>query len=134
MLDTDPSPEPQVRRSRAPLAWLVVLLLVLGGAWAWHAWNTRAKHQRAAADDASQRLTALEDRLATLRSEQRAQQQRLQQAEATNRVLGSVGTKYSFSPKVVNNLDGSGGLIKNHSDVTNAEVTYAVACAIAATT
>jgi hypothetical protein len=34
----------------------------------------------------------------------------------------------------VNNLDGSGGLIKNHSDVTNAEVTYAVASAIAATT
>jgi uroporphyrin-3 C-methyltransferase len=87
VLDTDPPPEPPVRRSRAPLAWLVVLLLVLGGAWAWHAWNTRAKHERAAADDASQRLAAVEDRLATLRSEQRAQQQRLQQAEATNRVL-----------------------------------------------
>ncbi len=87
MLDTDSPPEPPVRRSRAPLAWLVVLLLVLGGAWAWHAWNTRAMHERAAADDASQRLTALEDRIATLRSEQRAQQQRLQQAEATNRVL-----------------------------------------------
>ena len=53
--------------------------------------------------------------------------------EATNRTLGTVGTKYSFTPKVVNNLDGSGGLIKNHSDVTNAEVTYAVASAVAAT-
>ena len=73
VIDTDPSPEPPVRRSRAPLAWLVVLLLVLGGAWAWHAWNTRAKHERAAADDATQRLTALEGRIDTLRSEQRAQ-------------------------------------------------------------
>ena len=54
--------------------------------------------------------------------------------EATNRALGSVGTKYDFTAKVVNNLDGSGGLIKNHSDITNAEVTYAVASAIAATT
>ena len=53
--------------------------------------------------------------------------------EATNGPLGAVGTKYVFAPKKVNNLDGSGGLIKNHSDVTNAEVTYAVASAIAAT-
>jgi hypothetical protein len=54
--------------------------------------------------------------------------------EATSRTLGSVGTQYVFTAKVVNNLDGSGGLIKNHSDVTNDEVTYAVASAIAATT
>ena len=54
--------------------------------------------------------------------------------EATNRTLGSVGTKYAFTTNMVNNLDGSGGLIKNHSDITNAEVTYAVASAIAATT
>ncbi|HEY0930373.1 MAG TPA: hypothetical protein VGE27_10690 [Gemmatimonas sp.] len=53
--------------------------------------------------------------------------------EASNRTLGQVGDKYAFTPKVVNNLDGSGGLIKDHSDVTNREVTYAVACAIAAT-
>lgn len=54
-------------------------------------------------------------------------------AEATNRTLAKVGDKYAFTLKVVNNLDGSGGLIKDHSDVTNPEVTYAVACAIAAT-
>ena len=53
--------------------------------------------------------------------------------ESTNGALGAVGTKYAFAAKKVNNLDGSGGLIKNHSDVTNAEVTYAVACAVAAT-
>ena len=87
MLDTDPSPEPPVRRSRAPLAWLVLLLLAIGAAWAWHLWDTRRTHERAAADDAAQRLSALEARIDTLRSEQRAQQQRLQQAEMTNRVL-----------------------------------------------
>lgn len=54
--------------------------------------------------------------------------------EATTQALGSVGTPYQYAPRVVNNLDGSGGRIKDHSDVTNAEVTYAVACAVAATT
>lgn len=53
--------------------------------------------------------------------------------EATTQPLGSVGTRYTYAPRVVNNLDGSGGRIKDHSDVTNAEVTYAVACAVAAT-
>jgi len=31
---------------------------------------------------------------------------------------------------VINNLDGSGGLITNHSDVTNEAVTYAFASAM----
>ncbi|QJR36721.1 hypothetical protein [Gemmatimonas groenlandica] len=53
--------------------------------------------------------------------------------EATTQPLGSVGTAYTYAPRVVNNLDGSGGRIKDHSDVTNPEVTYAVACAVAAT-
>lgn len=54
--------------------------------------------------------------------------------EATTQPLGSVGTPYTYAPRVVNNLDGSGGRIKDHSDVTNPEVTYAVAWAVAATT
>ncbi len=54
--------------------------------------------------------------------------------EATTQPLGSVGTPYTYALRVVNNLDGSGGRIKDHSDVTNPEVTYAVACAVAATT
>jgi hypothetical protein len=33
----------------------------------------------------------------------------------------------------VNNLDGSGGLIRNHGDVTNETVTYAVASAVSQT-
>jgi len=53
--------------------------------------------------------------------------------ESTSQPLGAVGTRYSYSPHVVNNLDGSGGRIVSHSDVTNAEVTYAVACAVAET-
>ncbi|WP_411280930.1 hypothetical protein [Gemmatimonas sp.] len=54
-------------------------------------------------------------------------------SESTTQLLGSVGTRYSYVPRVVNNLDGSGGRIKDHGDVTNPEVTYAVACAVAET-
>lgn len=80
------SPAP-TRRSRAPLAWLVLLLALLGGAWAWHAWQARVDGERTAANDAAQRLAALEARVETLRSEQRSHAQRLQQADATNRLL-----------------------------------------------
>ena len=92
VIDTMPDPEspsaaPPARPSRAPLGWLLLLALALGGAWAWHTWQTRVTDARAAADDAAQRLSALEARLDTVRSEQRAHAQRLQQAEATNRLL-----------------------------------------------
>jgi pimeloyl-ACP methyl ester carboxylesterase len=40
---------------------------------------------------------------------------------------------YAFAPRVVTCLDGSGGLIKDHGDVTNASVTLAFASAVAAT-
>ena len=53
--------------------------------------------------------------------------------EAVVDVLHAPGTPYDFKPGVVNNLDGSGGLIKDHSDVTNATVTYAFASALART-
>jgi len=78
---------PPAKRSRAPLAWLVLLLLVLAAAWGWHAWRARVESERAAADDASVRIDALEARMAALRNEQRTNTQRLQQAEATNRLL-----------------------------------------------
>jgi hypothetical protein len=40
---------------------------------------------------------------------------------------------YDFKTGVVNSLDGSGGLIRNHGDVTNEAVTYAFARAVALT-
>jgi hypothetical protein len=51
---------------------------------------------------------------------------------ATTR-LNDPGTAYQFKDRVINNLDGSGGLIKNHGDVTNEAVTYAFASAVART-
>jgi hypothetical protein len=54
-------------------------------------------------------------------------------AEAVTDALHTPGAPYTFAANVVNNLDGSGGLIKDHSDVTNATVTYAFASAMART-
>jgi pimeloyl-ACP methyl ester carboxylesterase len=45
----------------------------------------------------------------------------------------SPGAAYVFKPGCINCLDGSGGLIKDHGDVTNSDVTYAFASAVAAT-
>ncbi len=53
--------------------------------------------------------------------------------EANGQPLAQVGDHYVFGVDVVNNLDGSGGAIKNHGDVTNPRVTYAVACSVAQT-
>lgn len=47
--------------------------------------------------------------------------------------LHDVGAPYSFKSGVVTNLDGSGGLITSHSDISNDRVTYAVASAVATT-
>lgn len=43
------------------------------------------------------------------------------------------GTPYKFASGVVTCLDGSGGLIKEHGDVANSDVTYALASAVAMT-
>ena len=43
------------------------------------------------------------------------------------------GTAYDYQADVINNLDGSGGLIKDHGDVTNDAITYAFASAVART-
>jgi hypothetical protein len=47
--------------------------------------------------------------------------------------LNAAGTAYDYTDGVINSLDGSGGLIKDHGDVTNEAVTYAFASAIART-
>jgi hypothetical protein len=57
----------------------------------------------------------------------------LKTAEVTQAKLHAPGTPYEYKIGVINNLDGSGGLIRNHGDVTNPAVTYAFASAVART-
>jgi hypothetical protein len=53
--------------------------------------------------------------------------------EAVTERLHTAGTPYRMRGEVVLCLDGSGGLIRDHGDVTNENVTYAFASAVAAT-
>lgn len=76
-------------RSRAR-AWpwlLLVLALAAAGYYGWRQWRTHAALEQAVAADAGLRLEALEARFDAMRRDQRAQTQRLQQADATNRLL-----------------------------------------------
>jgi hypothetical protein len=57
----------------------------------------------------------------------------LKTAEVVQSTLHAPGKAYDYKLGVINNLDGSGGLIKNHGDVTNEAVTYAFASAVART-
>jgi hypothetical protein len=57
----------------------------------------------------------------------------LKTTEVATSPLHAAGTRYTFQPHVINNLDGSGGLIRNHGDVTSEAVTYAFASAVAGT-
>jgi len=57
----------------------------------------------------------------------------LKTTEVASSALRKPGTAYKYKPGVINNLDGSGGYIKDHSDVTNEAVTYAFASAVAQT-
>lgn len=81
-----PPAPPSARRSR-PWPWLALVLLLAVAAWlgwqGWLAWQ----HQLASSAQEDQRLEAYAGRLDALRRDQRAQAQRLQQADATNRVL-----------------------------------------------
>ncbi|HVI59632.1 MAG TPA: hypothetical protein VM619_12290 [Luteimonas sp.] len=83
-----PSSSAAPRRRGNALAWLLLPLLLLLVGWAgWRAWQAQAAHQRDAAARSEQRIEGLEARVDALRQDQRAQAQRLQQADATNRVL-----------------------------------------------
>lgn len=76
------------RANRALLAVLVAaVLLALLGWRGWASWQAREARWVAQAAASEQRLAALEQRLETLRRDQRAQTQRIQDAAATNRVL-----------------------------------------------
>lgn len=90
---SDPRPANAPRRSSA-LPWFLALAVFAMAAWSawsawsgWHAWQARQAERSAAVAGQQQRLESLEARLAALRRDQRAQAQRLQQADATNRVL-----------------------------------------------
>lgn len=81
-----PSPAP-THRSRAGgllLACLLLLALAAAGWFGWQRWQTQ---QQRAQWQAQEQRQALDARVQSLHTAQRTQAQRLQQAEATNRVL-----------------------------------------------
>lgn len=57
----------------------------------------------------------------------------LKTAEVAHWPLHRPGTTYEYALGMINNLDGSGGMIKNHGDVANPAVTYAFTAALART-
>ena len=59
--------------------------------------------------------------------------QNLKDGEFAEETLHTAGAVYAFPPRIVHCLDGSGGLIVNHGDVRNPNVTYAFASALAQT-
>lgn len=84
----DPDPTVPKRRRSLGWLWLLVLLVLAFAGWrGWQAWQSRQATAQAHIVDAEQRLALLEESLGALRRDQRSQGQRLQQADATNRVL-----------------------------------------------
>lgn len=88
-MDPSPSPAPIAppHRSRAGGLLLLLLLALALGAAGWYGWRQWQAQQSRLEASALQQRQAAEARINALRSAQQAQAQRLQQAEATNRVL-----------------------------------------------
>jgi uroporphyrin-3 C-methyltransferase len=81
-----PAPGPPPRRSG--WAWVALLVALTGaGVWLWYSDHQRAERERAAEIATAQRIEALESRLDGVRRDIRGHGQRLQQADATNRLL-----------------------------------------------
>ena len=78
---------PTAPRSRGLLAWIVLIALLLLGWRGWQLWQAQLASAQAQATLLTQHWQALDARIDALRRDQRAQAQRLQQADATNRVL-----------------------------------------------
>ena len=90
MNDAVPAPEARPAPStplhrRSGLWWSLLVVALVATFAAWHTLDER--HERQRASEASQRLQALESRLDSLRRDSRSHGERLQQADATNRVL-----------------------------------------------
>lgn len=82
-----PTPATPPRRSSA-LLWLLLFVALALVAWfGWHRWQAWLDANLAAANSQQARQDSTERRLDALRRDQRAQAARLQQTEATNRVL-----------------------------------------------
>ena len=77
------------KRPLRALAAVLLALVVLGllGWRGWLEWQAREARLQASAQESAQRAAALEERIAAVRRDQRAQAQRIQDAAATNRIL-----------------------------------------------
>ncbi|MEN1973299.1 uroporphyrinogen-III C-methyltransferase [Luteimonas sp. MJ204] len=81
-------PAPAPRRRTSGFAWLLLLVMVpIAGALGWRAWQAETEARRTADAEETLRLDALAQRVAVMRDNQQAQGKRMQQSEATNRLL-----------------------------------------------
>ena len=83
---TPPVSSPASYRSWLPLGIFLLAATAVGG-WLWHAAQQRAEREARAQAEAAQQLDAVQSRVDSLRRDVRGHSQRLQQADATNRVL-----------------------------------------------
>jgi len=81
------SPTPAPRRRHGGFWLLLLLLLALAGWRGWLWWQARVAAQQLSVQAEDRQWQALSARIDALRTDQRAQAQRLQQADATNRIL-----------------------------------------------
>lgn len=76
------------RTGRGAFIWLLVLIALAAiAALGWRGWKARDAQAQARAADAAQHLAAIEQRLESVRRDQRTLTQRVQDAAATNRIL-----------------------------------------------
>lgn len=88
VVSPDPTATPPRASRRGGWVWLVLLLAIacIGG-WLWYSGEQRAERERLAEIESAQRLEGLASRVDGLRRDVGGHSQRLQQADATNRVL-----------------------------------------------
>ncbi|MGN6223230.1 uroporphyrinogen-III C-methyltransferase [Pseudoxanthomonas sp.] len=88
MNDETISTSSRPRTGRGAFLWLLVLIaLAVVATLGWRAWKARDAQAQAKAADEAQHLAALDQRLESVRRDQRTLTQRVQDAAATNRIL-----------------------------------------------